>query len=177
MLDNYCKNCKACEVRGNVPIKERVGNGKYMFIIDKPNKSSYETKSNFDKITEKYLINLMNASGFKSGETCFTYMVRCPVNPVAKYQIESCKRWLWQDIKETQPHTIFTFGDKVSELLSSQSEPFREVNRKLGEMEVNICSLPNLGSLISRGYGLTEKTLGFLKQCKNKKEPEISLKI
>ena len=108
-----CKGCRLSETRNRVVSGSGNKKSKLMFIGEAPGREEDERGKPFVGQAGKYLDELLVLIGLQREDVYITNIVKCrpPENrdPLDD-EIEACKGWLLEELKNTKPKIIITLG-------------------------------------------------------------------
>lgn len=155
--------CKACNLRqqcamplpGDFELTE-ANPASLMIILTSPNKEEEVTRTPLGCREGDFLRDVLKEAKIDNYYT--THVIKCstPSTKIRKPNIDTCKRWLWQEMKMLQPKRIVTFGQLPTNLLMQRaiSKSTKELHGKKFQIDyLNDCWLhpwPSLTNIISR---------------------------
>lgn len=91
-------------------------NASIMLVGEALGKDEAIMQEPFIGLCGRFLNKMLKQAGLKRNELCITNTVKCNPRvgnknrPPTQEEIDSCKSWLWDDIKTVKPDKIVTFG-------------------------------------------------------------------
>lgn len=120
---------------------------------------------------EGVLFNSLLAEAGIPADQCYTtYALKCqPATVPTKSEINTCLKWLWQELKVVEPKVVLTLGKLPTRLLLKQKASFwfagftgRIIPVEYMTAPVAVWHPPQ--TILSRGREANAVTVGFLKQ-------------
>lgn len=116
-----CKDCGLCEEKHHIQVVPGIGNvSKLMVVAEAPGQDENLMGEPLIGRAGKVFDKMLEASRIERASVYITNVVKCrpPDNrPPAYDEIQTCKKWLWQEIQLVKPHYIITLGLTSSRLL------------------------------------------------------------
>lgn len=121
-----CHKCELCATRNNVVLGKGPKNAKIMIVGEAPGEDEDILGEPFVGRCGDLLTKLLTKAGLKREEIYITNTVKCRPTvgnkfkknrPPTEEEINTCKYWLWQEIKEVKPRIIFTLGAVPTKLI------------------------------------------------------------
>lgn len=82
----------------------------------------------------KLVKKLLDKAGMVWDNIHITYLVKCHTKDITKETVESCKGWLWEEMKVFQPKVIVAMGKAPTSLLLKLPKTFKLADH-VGEIE------------------------------------------
>jgi uracil-DNA glycosylase family 4 len=141
-----------------------------MIVGDAPSENEILTQTTFYD-SSLYLEKMLESTGLDIGQCYITNLMKCkPKRAAKKDEIDSCKKWLWKEIKKTKPRVIVTMGkiSSISLLKGQIKQNFTMKDLISREFSVSYCDakiLPCYGPLylLNQGKQLNDQARMVLK--------------
>ncbi len=175
------KDCRLCELRSGCN-QVVVGNGnakaKIFVVGEYPNYDDDLDGQAFSSMSNrgKLLLKILDKSEIGFHNIYFTNIVKCKpagTNIPNKEHIQTCKVWLWKELKLIQPKVVVTLGKIPTKLIFKLTKSFALKDiilcgaKPLPYMtECVAFSWYSLGYLFNRGRELEQQTIDFFKDLK-----------
>ena len=131
MTDINCTMCGLCETRTNVVVGKGPRSSSLMIIGEAPGADEDMLAEPFIGRCGDLLTKMRDDSGVSRDNTYITNVVKCrPVQgkknrAPSTEEIETCKRWLWEEMKVVNPRVILTLGKTPTGLLLKLKKTFK----------------------------------------------------
>ena len=147
-----CRGCGLCETRNQV-VWGKGKKGDLMLLGEAPGADEDLLGEPFVGRCGELLTKMLSECGVSRDDVYITNVVKC--RPVVgkknrapkKEEIDSCKGWLWSEIKELKPKVILTFGKVPTGLMLKLKKTF-----KLGDYIGEAHSVEYMDSMIVPCY-------------------------
>jgi uracil-DNA glycosylase family 4 len=161
-----CSRCNLKEMCNNVVAGYGEGNKKIFFVAENPESGEdIEGTPFIDRggYFFRYLLTKYNINNF-----WLTYAVKCKSSKILKRNIQTCKDWLIEEIKEYKPRVLCSLGVIPTKLFLKFSSIGDVAGKtyRVPELNFQLCPYYSLNYIASKGKIFQEQTSAWLKIVK-----------
>lgn len=182
MISQEIVACQKCSLRlgCNQPVAG-VGNlqAKIFIVGESASKEDDLMQEPFSDQGGQLLNKWLETSGLDRADVYITHLLKCMADkPLSKLAIDSCKNWLWKEIKEVKPTIIVTLGILPARLLLKlkSTTPMSEVAGVFHDVlysDAIIVPWYHPNYVLNQGKKLEEQSIRLFKQIKEQVCREI----
>lgn len=161
-----CSRCNLREICNNVVAGQGEGKRSIFFVAENPESGEdIEGTPFIDRggYFFRYLLTKYNINDF-----WLTYAVKCRSPKILKRNIQTCKDWLLEEIREYRPRVLCSLGVIPTKLFLKFSSIGDVAGKtyRVPELNFQLCPYYSLNYIASKGKTFQEQTSAWLKIVK-----------